>query len=62
MIYFLVVVLGKSTKLRDVKMDYNKKNTNRRPMEVSEKHFSSEWDRIFSQKNTKSKDKSKENK
>ena len=28
-------------------MNHNKDNTRRRPKEVSDKHFQSEWDRIF---------------
>lgn len=31
-------------------MNYNKNNTSRRPKEVSDEHFESEWDRIFGKK------------
>ena len=38
-------------------MEYNRRNTARRPKEVSDTHFQSEWDRIFGKK---SEDKEKE--
>jgi len=31
-------------------MNHNKDNTRRRPSEVDEKYFNSEWDRIFGKK------------
>lgn len=34
-------------------MNYNKNNTARRPKEVSDAHFQSEWDRIFGKKDKK---------
>jgi len=37
-------------------MKYNKNNTVRRPMKVNEKHFNSEWDRIFGNKEDKKKE------
>ena len=38
-------------------MNYNKRNTARRPKEVSDEHFKSEWDRIFGTKLIEEEDK-----
>jgi len=38
-------------------MEHNKRNTSRRPKEVSDTHFQSEWDRIFGKKDISKEDK-----